>query len=337
MFHKTSLRLTAFYLAIILGISLWFSANLFQLSVREFERGIQRQDELIGRYAPDDILPLNLRRSFEQTRRQTILEARARIINQLAAANLVILILGGGLSYFLARKTLEPIEASHAALERFTSDASHELRTPIAAMKSEIEAALLQPKLSAKESRALLQSNLEELDQLTALTNNLLSLARQEQTPTLITQQPLLPIIENTVKKVSEQAKEKSITVEQTVNPNNLTVSANYAQLSECLLVLIDNAIKYSPPKSSILLTARSKGKQTIISMVDHGQGISKQDLPHIFDRFYRGDQARSKQTVAGHGLGLAIAKQLVEQQNGSLSVVSQVGKSTTATITLAS
>lgn len=334
MFHKTSLRLTGLYLAIIMIISFAFSTALYSLAMREVTRGLRQQNQILDRLPSEDLLPLSLQRLLEQRRKEVIREAQNRILSELLLANAAILFLGGGFSYLLARKTLEPIEKAHQSLEQFTADASHELRTPVAAMKSEIEVALLQPKLTVSEAKDLLNSNLEELDRLTLLTEGLLSIARQEEAPLDIKQQELRPIIQAALKKVSSVASEKSISFIQDFTNKTPKVTADRHSLLESLVILLDNAIKFSGNNSSIEVKVRQKKDRVTISIVDHGSGIKPIDLPHVFERFYRGDASRS-QTVTGHGLGLPIAKQLLESQNATLGITSVLNQSTTATIAL--
>jgi signal transduction histidine kinase len=318
-----------------MAISLCFSVTLYSLSMREFDRGFRRQDELINRIPAGNFLPPAFQRQFVQSRETAASEAKSRILSELFLVNVAIFLLGGGLSYFAARKTLEPIEEAHQSLERFTADASHELRTPIAAMKSEIEVALLQPKLKVSEAKEVLASNLEELDRLTALTSGLLSIARLEDSNLEIKSQPLEPIIKKALSKVAVLASEKSITFKTELSAKKPNVKADYPSLLESLVILLDNAIKYSPEGTAVEVKTRQKNDQTIISVVDHGIGITPEDLPHVFDRFYQADASRSQQNTKGHGLGLAIAKQLIERQNGTVAITSKPNQSTTATVTL--
>lgn len=333
MFHKTSLRLTALYLGILMFISFAFSTALYSLAMREVTRGLYRQNQVLDRLPQEDYLPPGLQRMLDQRRNEVMNEARSRILSELFLANIAVLVLGGGLSYLLARKTLEPIEEAHKSLEQFTADASHELRTPIAAMKSEIEVALLQPKLKISEAKELFNSNLEELDKMALLTEGLLSIARREEASLDIKTQELRPIIEAALKKIHPRSQKKMITINKELGNKPIKITADKPSLIESLVILLDNAIKYSPDGSKIEIKAKQKKDQVIISVVDHGIGIDSKDLPYIFNRFYRGDTSRS-QTV-GHGLGLAIAKQLIEAQNGSINITSVSGRSTTATIIL--
>jgi signal transduction histidine kinase len=331
MFHKTSVRLTGFYLAIIMAISLCFSFTLYNLSMREFDRGFRRQDEIVNRLPPAEFLPRSFQRQIIASRETAAREAKERILSELLLTNAAIFILGGALSYFLARRTLEPIEEAHNSLERFTADASHELRTPIAAMKSEIEVALLQPKLTTGEAKKLLHSNLEELDRLTFLTDGLLAIARHEEKPLAMKSQSLFPVAEAARKQVSSAAKEKSITVNIDVDTQ---IKATFDRPSIQEVILLDNAVKYSKENSSVDIKARTKKDAVVLSVIDHGIGIKPEEITRVFERFYRADTSRS-QTTKGHGLGLAIAKQLIERQNGTIKITSKLNESTTVAVVI--
>jgi len=159
MFHKTSTKLASLYLAIMMAISLFFSLNVYQLSMQEFDRGIRRPgpslDQSINQYFPG-----NIQDRFRENREQQYEDARAHIINRLLLINLVILVGGGFLSYYLALRTLKPIEEANEAQSRFTADASHELRTPITVIRSENEVTLMNPKLTLAQAKAQLKSNI---------------------------------------------------------------------------------------------------------------------------------------------------------------------------------
>lgn len=178
MFASATLKLTSWYLLILMSISLLFSILLYQTSMNElitrFDSFAVQLEDSMTNFSPDDIAHFNEFRDFQIKKSQT------NLFIALFYTNLAILLAAGLASYFLARKTLQPIEKSHEAQSRFTSDASHELRTPLAVIKSELEVALRDPKLSKIDMRELLESNLEEVDRLTELSNMLLRLSKSE-------------------------------------------------------------------------------------------------------------------------------------------------------------
>lgn len=333
MFHKTYLKLTGLYLLIIMGIGLFFSAIIYQSAVHEFNQDYARQGVVIERlpnYRPTD----RVLSQFLDQRRAEYNQAKAHILNRLVLINLIILGGGGVLSYYLARRTLQPIEEAHQALERFTADASHELRTPLAVMQTENEVALMDPKLTLNEAKSQIKSNLEELAKLAILADGLLRLARQESNPEDHVEVPVETLVSNAIARTAPAAEAKHMLIGSDVKPN-LVVKGDQNSLVEAIVTLLDNAIKYSPDKSEVRISAHKVSKNLIIEVKDQGTGIKAGELPHIFERFYRADSARSKQGASGYGLGLAIAKNIIDTHEGSITAKSKPGKGSTFTIQL--
>lgn len=335
MFHKTSTKLAGLYLAIMMVIGLFFSFNVYQISTQEFRRGFPGRDIILQRLPMGQFDP-ETRDRFIAEQESRLMQAKERVIGRLVMTNLLILIGGGILCYFLARRTLKPIEESHNALERFTADASHELRTPITAMQSEIEVALMDPKLTLGKAKQQLQSNLEELAKLTALSEGLLKLAQLKDFKLSDKQVQIDSIINEAITRIKPLAKSKNIVINSKVE-DGLTVTGDKPSLIEALTIILDNAVKYSPAKTEITITAHKNQKNVDIVVEDNGIGIKATELTHIFDRFYRADAARSKQGADGYGVGLAIAKTITELHHGKITVVSKPGKGSTFTIHLAS
>ena len=333
--HKGARKLAGFYLAILMAITLFFSAAVYQLSVQELERNLRRPGpnsaiNRLPRTGPDRITA----EEILQEREDQFEQARSNILQRILITNLAILLGGGILSYYLAVRTLRPIEEAHDAQSRFTADASHELRTPIAAMRAETEVALNDPKLNIKKAKELMSSNIEELAKLTALTEGLLKLANAENGELPRSSLYVKPLVASVIADVRERADKKNIKI-GLETPAQLKVLAEETSLREALIILLDNAIKYSPEKTSVAVTAVAVSKYVEIAVADQGIGIKSTELPHIFERFYRADSARSKQKVEGYGLGLAIAKSIVELNNGQISVTSTPGKGTVMTMRL--
>jgi signal transduction histidine kinase len=326
MFTKATLRLTAWYVAILMALSLIFTFWLYAEGTNEVRAGLNAQ--LLRPFA--NVLP---RDEVVRYLDQQYNASSMRIIGSLVLMNLGVLVAGSFTSYLLARRTLQPIEDALEAQNRFTADASHELRTPLTTMKTEIEVGLRDKNLSAKDARGLLLSNVEEIDRLTKLADGLLILARTGDKPAL---EPvaLKKIAEKVCERFELAAKMRHSTIRHDIG--NVTAVANAAHVDTILGVLIDNAIKYGPEKSEITVVVAPQDGQACLTVHNGGPGIAAADLPHVFDRFYRADSSRTSGKIAGHGLGLSIAHKLATNMNGSIAVKSNTKDGTTFTVRLA-
>ncbi len=219
---------------------------------------------------------------------------------------------------------LERIDRAYQSQARFVSDASHELRTPIAVVKGyadmldrwgKKDPTALQEAIDAIKAESVTMQNLVE---------QLLFLARGDNNTTALHPEPF-----DLTAVASQLIKEAQI-IDQTHTfegrwETAVPIVADPALIKQAARVLIDNAVKYSPMGGQILVDVRLKEGKVAFSVEDEGQGVSAQDLPHIFERFYRTDESRTRQT-GGTGLGLSIAKWIVERHGGSFEVVSRVG-----------
>jgi len=177
-FKSVSIKLTASYLLIVMIISISFSVILYRLSSMEIGRGLSRQGRILEQI-PNDRIPEPLQ-NLEKIRQEQLVESNNHLKTNLIYFNLIIFILAGAASYYLARRTLKPIEEMVDLQNRFTADASHELRTPLTAMKTEIEVAMRDKNVKLSDTKQLLKSNLEEIGKLEVLSNSLLRLANYD-------------------------------------------------------------------------------------------------------------------------------------------------------------
>ncbi|MFH0804701.1 MAG: HAMP domain-containing sensor histidine kinase, partial [Patescibacteria group bacterium] len=326
-------KLTAWYILIIMCISLAFSLALYQLITNQTYASLSQQAQIFRerRFGPF----VNFDPMDEELLRAQVGEIQNRVRGTLTLVNIGVLIVGGTASYLLARRTLRPIAESLVAQRRFTADSSHELRTPLTAMRTEIEVALRDAKASREDYARIMRSNLEEVQRLERLSTGLLQLARYEEqgAPPPSTPTPLKSVADEALKKVEALAQQKRIPIshEQVTG----TVLGDHARLVELLVILLDNAIKYSTGNAAVVLASHESGRHVTLTVRDNGIGIKGSDLLHVFDRFYRANSSRSKHKVDGYGLGLPIAKQIVEQHHGSISIDSEPGEGTTVTVTL--
>jgi two-component system sensor histidine kinase CiaH len=309
MFKEARVKLTAWYLAIIMVISLSFSGVIYFGINQELIRIETFQKVRIQRIVGDFPTPIQLLSQDVDA----IAEARSRIILILGVINMSILVFSGVAGYFLAERTLEPIKKNLNEQKDFVSNASHELRTPLTALKTEIEVSLRDKKMNLESAKSLITSNLEEVNRMQKLSNYLLELNRYEVGHEI-------PMTKVDLKEIALSAIGKR-NVKTDIKKS--IVVGNVDAIHELITILLDNAFKYSPKKAVVTLKV-GNGK---IEVQDNGIGISKEDLPHIFDRFYRSDKSRSKD---GYGLGLSIAKSIMELHKGKIEVGSKLGKGTT-------
>lgn len=331
MFKSATVRLTLWYLVIVMAISSLFSAAVYGLATNELQRGLLRQTVILHQSLlyGDELDP-----AVDSLPGQQYAIARDHIRDNLLLLNLIILVLAGGASFLLARRTLRPIEEAMEAQSRFTADASHELRTPLTAMRTEVEVALRDKQLDLPEAKQLLASNLEEIGKLEALSAGLLTLAHQDQNEPVYLPVELKAIVDQALAKLEPLIAKRKLTVKQQIKAG-LLIWGNELRLVELAVVLIDNAIKYSDAGTSLTLSGDAYGHQVGLRVADQGQGIKPTDIPHLFDRFYRADSSRSKNQTSGYGLGLAIAKKIVDAHDGQIDVASTLGQGTTFTVTL--
>jgi signal transduction histidine kinase len=317
MFKEARIKLTVWYLAIIMAISLSFSGVIYFGINKELNRIENFQKVRIQGIVRGFPEPMNVSPSPDS---DAINDARARILLTLGFINLSILILSGLGGYFLAGQTLDPIKEMMDKQKEFVSDASHELRTPLTSLKTEIEVALRDKKMGVSDFKKLLGSNLEDVDRMQKLSNYLLKLNRYERTDDVKFEKVDLKSV---VQKAAGTLKFKSkfnLSLEKSI------VYGNEDSLIDLAVILLDNAVKYGDGKKIEVITK----KDGVLEVKDNGVGISKEELPHIFDRFYRADASRNKEKIDGYGLGLSIAKSIVDLHGATIQVKSKPGKGTT-------
>lgn len=337
MFHTARIKLTAWYLLIIMAVSVSFSAVIYRAISAELDRFSRMQQLRIERRLRSDIpLPFSddgTPLTFDDP--ELVENARHRVILVLLTINGSILVLSGLLGYMLAGQTLQPIQNMMDEQNRFISDASHEFRTPLTAMKSTLEVHLRDKSLTLANAKKVLKENIEDVNTLQSLSDSLLTLAQyqkqngQEKPETV----HIDTIIDDAIKRVTPMANEKEIAI--AYDAASIKIIGIRHSLTDLLTILLDNAIKYSSKRTEISVITKKQDHHATISVTDHGIGIAEKDIPHIFNRFYRADTARSGSSKNGYGLGLAIAKKIIDHHHGTIDVKSVVGKGTTFTVIL--
>ena len=328
MFRSATFKLTMWYLAIVMVISIGFSFAIYHFATNELSYGLHNQTERIFLR-----FPVFNNDPYLNSQGQDISTGAHHILWELVYFNVLVLVSAGVASYFLARRTLEPIEDAHERQKRFTADVSHELRTPLTSLKMGSEVALMDDKANTKQLRAALESNLEDAAKMDMLINSLLRLTKldengsEENFMSLKTKQ----LIDIALAQTQKLAEAKHITIERT--GKNLSLIGDNDALTQLLVILIDNAIKYSPEGSVVHVETTQKDGSSQLRIRDRGMGIAADALPHVFDRFYRADSSRTKTASDGYGLGLSIAKLIADKHHATITLTSRVGKGTTAIV----
>ena len=317
VFEVARLRLTLFYVLTIGVIIAVFSVVVYYSLVQnlrdnfdgEFTEGqVQSQERIIARTADD-------------------------LKKNIIVIDVIVLLTVGAFGYILSGKTLRSIKHILDAQKEFSANASHELRTPLAIIKTSTEVTLRSLRPSTENYKVALMSNLEEVERMSNIVENLLTLSRSEQLSTtkgvkLIDMARLATVV---LAKMQDMAKAKHITL-KLEKAETASVYGDRESLERVLFNLVHNAIKYTPDRGTVAVALRTEKGQVKLSIKDTGIGISEKDLPHIFKRFYKADSSESSQ---GAGLGLAIVEETVHLHRGTIEVTSILGRGTNTTVTL--
>jgi two-component system, OmpR family, sensor histidine kinase CiaH len=275
--------------------------------------------------APDRVAVIQVTRSTEPEH-----EALSKLLAGLLIGGAGGLVLAGVGGWWLAGKSLRPVRIAFNRQHAFVSDASHELRTPLAVIRANAEF-LQQEQPENVEARDIVS----ETDRLSSLVDALLAVARDDDrsAKALHTQVNLAEVVEATVASFQTVTADHDLELTHAA-PDELMVMGDRDQLRQVLVILLDNAVRYTPAGGRIHVQARADGKEAVLTVHDTGIGIPEEALPRVFERFYRADDARNRQS-GGVGLGLAIARELVTRHSGRISVTSTEGAGSTFTVRL--
>lgn len=314
-FFAARLGLTLYYLAtaiVILGGSsiITYNAILSNFTQSIMERG----------FDPDISLAL-------------IAETKAILLNLFVMIDSVIVLLTVVVGFLLTVRTLKPIKINMEKQKRFIADASHEFRTPVAVVISGLEVALNNKSLDLPLAKKTLESALEEMREFSKLSNTLLDISKYDKSAC----EECAPVdVSGLIKSIIEKSKNlnsaKKINFKIKMTEFPIIVNGNNFELSRVFYNILDNAIKYTPSEGTIFVSDKIILNQYIVTFSDNGIGISRNIIHRIFDPFFRGDLSRS---TRGAGLGLTLAKKIVEKHKGTISIKSVENKGTNVTISL--
>jgi len=229
---------------------------------------------------------------------------------------------------------LDRLQKGFDAQRRFVADAAHELKTPLTAMKGNLEVSLQRAR-SADEYREAIIANLESVDRLTTLTKSLLTLAKfsGDHSPLHLESISLQSLIQEVVNDLSALAEDQNIVLHTECEPVP-RVLGDRIQLKQTLVNVLDNAFRHTPAGGTVTIRLKEQDGLAALSIEDTGSGIDSQHLPHVFERFYRADDARDRLS-GGTGLGLAIVEEIIEAHGGQVHIDSQVGQGTKLRMTI--
>lgn len=337
--HSAVTRLTLGYFGVIMTLSIVFSLLFYAISTADLD--VQFSTDQTGQ---PTISTGSINANTAPTGSEPPLQAghtslsdaaqfgrfidtiRRELLVRLALFNTVMLLLALLTGRYLANRTLRPIWQAIDTQMQFASDASHELRTPLTIMRTELEITSTDPRLTLARAKQALKSNLQETLRLQTLADSLLLLARNETLPS--TAQSVADMVEEACAAMRTFARQKQISIARV----HLTgiVCVHRPSIVQAIIMLLDNAVKYSPRDSEITITTEITNGWVKLAIIDQGIGIAAHHLPYVRKRFYRSSSAQP-----GHGLGLSIVEKIAIESGGKLFIDSQPGKGSTFTLVL--
>lgn len=246
------------------------------------------------------------------------------------------------LSHYLSLRAIRQAALSYERQRQFAADASHELRTPLAVLQTSLDALQMEERIADPELsfvRRTIEGMRTEVSSMTKMIAGLLSLARAETIAKGLPDESfgVSNAAEAAVQPLRAMARDKRIDLSVDA-PDGWMVRGDKERLKQLIVLLADNALKYTPEQGRVRISlseaAHRRSRRIVLKVQDNGVGIAPEDLPRIFDRFYRQDQARQR-AIAGHGLGLAIARSLVDAAGGTIRIDSKIGAGTTFEVRL--
>ena len=326
-FRRSRLMLTLMYLS-VLAVMLFISGGV----TRSFFS--QRLDDRFHRfnvYLDQRPKPVMLMPPIAD-------DVRADLLHVTLVVNTFLLLVAGFLSYWLAGKTLRPIQEAYSKQKHFLSDVSHELRTPLAILQTDLENEL--EAASTQHSRAAIQSHLEEVGRMSRLVKSLLTLSALDggKIDALETEREVIDlqmVLRKTVDRLIPLAQKQQVAL--TFFPGTsaeIPVATSKEFLEQAMTNVIHNAIQYNKKNGKVDVTVSVQEDTVTILVEDTGIGIAQEDFQKVFDRFYRVEKSRSRQT-GGSGLGLSIVQAIIYSLGGVISLTSKLDEGTTVRIVL--
>ena len=248
----------------------------------------------------------------------------------------IALIIASAIGYFMAGRTLLPLKEAYDKQKQFAADASHELRTPLAVVMASADLLLADPSIQNPFLRQVIEDLKSEVKKMTNLVSDLLMVARSDNNALKVKIQriDLIEILKQVIRTMTPIAEKKNIKLAGE-NFRKVLVNADEQRIKQLAIILVDNAIKYTPEGGAVLVRLEKvDNSRAVFAVMDSGIGIAPEDLDKVFERFYRVDKARSRE-MGGNGLGLAIAAEIIRMHDAKISVASKLGEGTKFTVEL--
>ncbi len=313
--QRARLKLTGLYVGIIAVILVAFSVTLYYALAKNVRNNLE------GNF------------SSEQTQELVITKTTDELQTSIFFIDALVLLVLGGFSYFLAGKTLKPIQHAMEQQKQFTADASHELRTPLAVIRTNLEVALREKEWNNEKGRMRIAGAINEVQSMTKLTEDLLTLSKLEsgETTRSFLKINVAKLVEEVVTKMQGIATERNVQL-SIERSDTAWMYGEAGALERLIMNIISNALHFTPANGYVRVAVYTHDGKIMIRVHDTGIGIAKEDLPHVYERLYRADKAREQ--GGGTGLGLAIAQEIAHTHHGAIHIESEPGKGTLVIIT---
>lgn len=321
------IKLTVFYEIVIFLILTLFSFGIYGLLDKPLGKALGYNQVGITFELTDN--------KKEDLTKQVILQEKERIREIIFIVDSIILVVSSGLSYFLAGYTLKPIKENYEKQKKFLADAAHELRTPLAVMKTGMQVTLKETP-NIDEYKKVLEESVEEINFLNSIVEDMLFLAKSNQLKQLVFERvDFGKLAAKQVALMQPYAHLKGVSLECTVSEGCM-ISGYESYLKRLIANVIKNAIDYNVTHGTVNVSCMKRSNEVVLVVTDTGIGIPQASLKKIFDRFYKADVSREKQS-SGAGLGLSIVHEIVKSHQGHIVVESVLHKGTTLSVSFPS
>ena len=325
-FSRASSRIESFVLDIV---SAWAPSDR---EVRVFtkmnERGVQTKVMMTSQTVSSPPMPMQTVYVGKDV--TAMYNGLEKATSALAALGVIAIIFAAAIGYVLSGGAMQPIREAYERQRQFAADASHELRTPLAVVLASADLLRSDPTITSPFLKQVIEDVRDEVKKMTKLVSDLLTVARTDGKALQLkpVRMDIAAVARQTVRMMRAFAEKKDIAIKEML-PSHMEIYADEQKIRQLILILIDNAVKYTLDHGHIMVSiVLSENGRIHLSVADSGIGIAAEDQGRIFDRFYRVDKARSRR-MGGNGLGLAIAREIVEAHHGTITLESEVGKGT--------